>query len=410
MKAKSLFIPVFIAIAASLVQAAPASIEDSIASHASKDGIDLSVIDSAPTILAAIADTYRDKGVEYTQENRRRSAKPIVRRGVGNIFDVHAHAMPDWYRAITPFTGGNVAVGSGGGFPTPQWNVSAHMAFMDTIGISHSVLGFTGPSANAYLGDKARTIALARLINEQLAAFARTYPDTFSFFASIPLPYVEESITELKYAVNELGAVGIALMSNHEGLYLGYDLFTPFWEALDGLGGRQIVYVHPTTPYLKVNNQWIPANPYFEMDQSRMEFYMETARTFMDLTVKQTIHNFTNTHFVLPHVGGAFPVMIDRVLKTVHTDLYEASLEIYRTRFWWDSASPTYFHQIGGLLAYDIPKGNLLYGTDFPFINAAVTAADFDSIMAYPGLTDEEKEDLLSRNYQQLFGDKLYFS
>jgi len=55
--------------------------------------------------------------------------------------------------------------------------------------------------------------------------------------------------------------------------------------------------------------------------------------------------------------------MIDRVLKTVHQDLYNSSLEIYRTRFWWDSASPTYTHQIDGLLAYDIPKANLVYGT-----------------------------------------------
>ena len=31
---------------------------------------------------------------------------------------------------------------------------------------------------------------------------------------------------------------------------------------------------------------------------------METARTFIDLTISQTIHNFTNTHFILPH--GAF--------------------------------------------------------------------------------------------------------
>jgi hypothetical protein len=30
--------------------------------------------------------------------------------------------------------------------------------------------------------------------------------------------------------------------------------------------------------------------------------------------------------------------------------------------------------------------------------------------MAYPGLTDEEKEDLLSNNYKELFGDKLHFS
>ncbi|KAJ2912721.1 hypothetical protein MD484_g7700, partial [Candolleomyces efflorescens] len=410
MRTQNLFTSVFLAAAGILVDAAPALIEDSIVSRASRDGIDLLVIDSAPTILTAIADTYREQGVEYPQAGRRRSAKPVVRRGAGNLFDVHSHAEPDWYRTIAPFAGGNNNTSTGGGFPTPQWNVSAYMRFMDTIGISHSVLGFTGPSANAYLGDKERTVALARFINEQLAAFARTYPDTFSFFASIPLPYVKESITELKYAVNELGAVGIALMSNHEGHYLGYDLFTPFWKALDGLGGRQIVYVHPTTPYLKINDQWVPANPYVGVEQSRMEFYMETARTFMDLTVKQTIHNFTNTHFILPHAGGAFPVMIDHVLKTVYPNLYQASLDIYRTRFWWDSASPTYYHQIDGLLAYDIPKGNLLYGTDFPFINASVTAADFQSIMAYPRLTDQEKEDLLSNNYKALFGDKLHFS
>lgn len=154
----------------------------------------------------------------------------------------------------------------------PAWNISAHFDFMDTIGIAHSVLGFTGPSANAYLGDQDRTVALARLINEYLVALARTFPSKFSFLASIPLPYTAQSIVELKYAVDELGAVGVALMSNHEGHYLGYDKFTPFWRALDGLGGRQVVYVHPTTSYIQVNNTFISADPYPDMDQSRMEF------------------------------------------------------------------------------------------------------------------------------------------
>jgi hypothetical protein len=36
---------------------------------------------------------------------------------------------------------------------------------------------------------------------------------------------------------------------------------------------------------------------------------METARTFMDLTVKQTIHNFTNTHFVLPHGASLYSLV-----------------------------------------------------------------------------------------------------
>lgn len=183
-----------------------------------------------------------------------------------------AHAEPDWYLSISPYTGGLADPSAGGGTLSPAWNVSAHLDFMNTIGISHSILGISGPSANVYLGDKTRTVALARLINEHLAAFARTHPDRFHFFAAIPLPYTDEAIVELRYATRELGAVGVALMSNHEGHYLGYGMFTKFWEALDGIGERQIVYVHPTTPYLRVNETFVPANPYTDMSQSRMEF------------------------------------------------------------------------------------------------------------------------------------------
>ena len=179
--------------------------------------------------------------------------------------------MPAWYRTLNPYTGGNPDVTTGGGTLNPEWTLDEHLKFMETIGISHAVLGFTGPSANAFLGDKNRTVALARLINEQLAAYASVYPKKFSFFAAIPLPYVDEAITELKYAM-KIGAVGIALTSNHEGHYLGYDAFTPFWQALDGLGGRQIVYVHPTSPWMHINGTWIAGNPDGDMSTSRMEF------------------------------------------------------------------------------------------------------------------------------------------
>ena len=52
----------------------------------------------------------------------------------------------------------------------------------------------------------------------------------------------------------------------------------------------------------------------------------------MDLTLTQTIHNFTNINYVIPHVGGAFPATMDRILKSVPA-IYESSLTIYRTRY-----------------------------------------------------------------------------
>ena len=82
----------------------------------------------------------------------------------------------------------------------------------------------------------------------------------------------------------------------------------------------------------------------------------------MDLTLTQTILNFTSLNFVIPHVGGAFPAIEDRFIKSSPA-LEDRAKEVYKTRFWWDSAGPTYFAQIKGLLGYDEPAGQLLFGT-----------------------------------------------
>ena len=80
--------------------------------------------------------------------------------------------------------------------------------------ISHAVVAFSSPGANVYPRNREATIALARLINEQSAAYARIYPKHFSFYAVVPLPYTQEAIAEAMYALETLGAAGIALYSN----------------------------------------------------------------------------------------------------------------------------------------------------------------------------------------------------
>jgi predicted TIM-barrel fold metal-dependent hydrolase len=203
-----------------------------------------------------------------------------------------AHCVPDWYRSIVPKTGGN---------PTPSWNVSGHLSFMESEGISRAVLAFSAPGANVYPENQAATVALARLINEQTAAYARAYPNHFTFYAVVPLPYTQHAIAEAKYALDTLGAAGIALYSNFEGHYLGDPSFTPFFAAMNARGNGQIIYVHPTTPYLRVNGSLIEANP-TTYPTGNIEFFFETARMLGDLAVSQTILNFTNINYIIPHV------------------------------------------------------------------------------------------------------------
>jgi predicted TIM-barrel fold metal-dependent hydrolase len=121
--------------------------------------------------------------------------------------------------------------------------------------ITRSIVCISTPQANAFLGNKVRTIALARLLNEFVAELVRVYPERFSLMAVTPLPYVEDAVTEVRYAIEELGAVGVGVMTNHEGLYPGDAKFDPLWEYLqsrESEGGREIVFIHPTEPVIRL--------------------------------------------------------------------------------------------------------------------------------------------------------------
>ena len=278
---------------------------------------------------------------------------------------------------------------------------------MASQGISHSVLAFSSPGANIYPGSEAATAALARLINEQSAAYARAYPSRFSFYAVVPLPYTQAAIAEAVYALDTLGAAGIALYSNFEGRYVGDRTFMPFFEAMSARGSGQIIYIHPTTPYMRVNGSLVEANP-TTYPTGNIEFYFETARVLQDLAVTQTILNFTNIDYIIPHVGGAFPSVADRLLKSFPA-IYNRTMDALQTRFFWDSAGTTYFHQVGGLLAYDIPTTNLLFGTDFPYAPIFTYAPSLLGIETSTFVTDAERSGIFFRNAQRLFHGRFSF-
>ena len=48
----------------------------------------------------------------------------------------------------------------------------------------------------------------------------------------------EDSIIETRHSLTKLGAVGVGLLSNHEGYYLGHPMFKPFFEAVEAYKAR----------------------------------------------------------------------------------------------------------------------------------------------------------------------------
>lgn len=79
----------------------------------------------------------------------------------GSIVDVHAHVVPPWYRTLVPSTGES---------PTPVWSLETHLSFMAGAGIKYSVLSIGTPGSVVFPGSQVKSAALARLLNEYLAA------------------------------------------------------------------------------------------------------------------------------------------------------------------------------------------------------------------------------------------------
>jgi predicted TIM-barrel fold metal-dependent hydrolase len=172
------------------------------------------------------------------------------------------------------------------------------------------------------------------LLNEWLAALVRTHPSIFSFYLVTPLPYTQAAIREASHALTHLNAIGTGLLSNHEGYYLGNPAFTPFFSFLKSRSSQkdEIVFIHPSYPVLHLNNgSLIPADPTV-YPSGLVEFYFETARTVMDLTLSLTLHNFTGIRYLLPHEGGAFPSFEDRMLRSLPA-LVGPAMQIFNTRY-----------------------------------------------------------------------------
>ncbi|KAF4616626.1 hypothetical protein D9613_008791 [Agrocybe pediades] len=359
MKTSTLF-SIFAAVALSkfsvVVAQEESNITATILSNAAADDIDLSVLEILPEAFAEIEEVYVNGTLEESTASKRSLGRFARRATPNNIVDSHAHVSPAWYKALYPEIGGA---------EVPDWTMQDQLAFMEGQGIQRAIFSFSTPGPLVWPSSKVLTVALARLLNEQAAAYCRAYPGRFSFYAQVPLPYTTETIHEAKYAIEKLGAVGIWVQSNIDGKYLGDASFKPFFQTVNSWAGRQIIYIHPAVPVLKIRNQVYDANP-TPYIAGKIEFYFETARTLMDLTLTETIHNFTNIHYVIPHLGGAFPSTVDRILKSYPT-IYNSSFEIFSTRFWWDSAGPTFFHQVSGLLGIGVPSSQILYGTDFPY-------------------------------------------
>lgn len=141
---------IFTALACLLVPCVAHNITSRIVDAATADGIELYSLPFAAQALASIQEIYGASNI-------------TIPGGIlnGNKFDVHMHVVPLWHRAAVPLVGAS---------PTPNWTLEAHLSFMASANIRQGVLSMGTPGSVVFPGDQVKSAALARLLNEYLAA------------------------------------------------------------------------------------------------------------------------------------------------------------------------------------------------------------------------------------------------
>jgi predicted TIM-barrel fold metal-dependent hydrolase len=185
---------------------------------------------------------------------------------------------------------------------------------------------------------------------------------------------VDESLAEIDYAINELGAAGFALVTNIHGTYLGDSSMDAVFERLNSL--RAIVFIHPTNcHHVPLDGSTPQITAPLALPGGVLEYVFDTTRCVTNLMLSGTVSRCTNIRWVIPHCGAALSTLLERIagfstkiLKKEHAMTSEQMKNVFNERFWFDLAGFPFPDQIVGILRIVKPD-RLIYGTDFPYLN-----------------------------------------
>ncbi|KAL7917031.1 hypothetical protein ACQKWADRAFT_307794 [Trichoderma austrokoningii] len=280
--------------------------------------------------------------------------------------DTHAHVVPPGWRKYCEEYG----FGKPDGMPAiPEWTPEAHIALMDKLGISKSILSITSPGTYLKPGDDALARKITRQTNEELSQICAQNPFRFGFFASLPLPDIKGSLVEIDHAI-KLGASGFALMTNAHGQYLGDSSLDEVFHKLNEVNA--VLFMHPTTCCGSDPGAAKPLNQY---PSPMLEFFFDTTRAVTNLLLSGTVERNPNISFLVSHCGATLPPLVERFTSFAAIINAPSSLssdqvkELFKTRFFFDLAGFPFPDLIHGYLRVS-DESRLLYGTDFPFTPA----------------------------------------
>ncbi|REK88742.1 amidohydrolase [Streptomyces inhibens] len=273
--------------------------------------------------------------------------------------DVHAHLWSERYlRLLESYGRPDAAAHRGLGAGDSPRELDARFTMNDAAGIDHQIL-FVSPQG-PYFADAGRAVTAARHANDHYAGLVRDRPTRFSAFAALPLPHLDQSLTELARALDELGMVGVGVTTDVLGRSLADPAFTALFEELDRRGG--VLSLHPSghdagSPLIAAHRmRWMVGAP------------TEDTICAIHLILEGIPRRFPRLRIIHAHLGGALPMLLPRAddhLPWEAPDVVEKPTEAAR-RMWYDTVAHGHVPAVRAA-ADSYGADRLMLGTDFPY-------------------------------------------
>lgn len=326
--------------------------------------------------------------------------------------DVHAHIIPgslwkaadagkEWFGyRHEPGEGLGTVVGGGmrTNFNSPKvrYTLDERIKDMDAQKVDVQVLSTHMPFIGYHL-HAVQGLALARDVNDEIAAAVRQQPKRFAGLATLPAQDVKSSIDELERSVTKLGLKGATLDTNVNGDQWDDPKFLPLFKAAEQMGA--LLFFHPQ-----------PQNN-FLMQRTKKHGLFNSLGVILDDAIVASIlicggvlEACPNIRICIAHGGGPTCYAMGRLDRAWHERPAVRATpkppSAYQRQLYYDTVTGN--EQALRFLLDQVGADRVVLGSDWPFVPWNPSPGGW--VESLQSLTQEEKEKILWRNLESLLG------
>jgi predicted TIM-barrel fold metal-dependent hydrolase len=279
---------------------------------------------------------------------------------------------------------------------------AGRIAAMDEAGVDLQVLslvafgleGLSAPDGSA----------VAREVNDELAAAVAVHPDRLAGFATLALKDVDEATKELERCVTKLGFRGVMVNGTVDGQFFDDARFLAFFEAAAEL--EVPVYLHPAPPPEPVREAYfsgLPGEMGWMLSIAGWGWHSETALHTLRLIVSGLFDKVSGLQLIIGHMGEGLPFALARSsgMLSGAAKLKQPVAEYFKTNIHLTTSG--YFTLPPLECALEVVGiERLMYSVDYPF-SSNTKGRDFLE-KAAGVLSAEDMEKLVGGNAEKVLG------